>query len=256
MHPNKYNLFGYSIIALITIAILTTIFLLDPVAQDPAYHQFIDSRTFLGIPNFINVTSNLAFLLVGLLGIYKILITKSLIFDTNFRPAYLLLFTSLILIAFGSAYYHLSPDNPSLTWDRLPMAIGFMSLFSIIIYEFISPRAGKTIFLPAILIGITSVIYWAMSEQQGAGDLRFYILVAFLPIFLTPVILLLFQSVYNSTSGYWWLLFAYLLAKLSEHYDVQIFIITGVISGHSLKHLFAALGFYLLLKSYENRHQK
>jgi len=256
MPANKYKQFGYSIIATITIAILTTILLLDPIAQDPAYHQFKDSRIFLAIPNFLNVSSNLAFLFVGLLGIYKILITKSLKINDDFKSAYLLLFTSLILISIGSSYYHLAPDNLSLAWDRLAMAIGFMSLLSIVIYEYISPRAGKFILLPAILLGISSVIYWILTEEHGVGDLRAYILVAFFPVLLTPATLLLFRSNYNSYHGYIWLLLGYLLAKLSEHFDAQIFIATGLISGHSLKHLFAALGFYLLLKYYENRLQQ
>ena len=245
---------GLSLIVSISATALMVIILDQPIIQDPSYHQFIDSHRLLGIPNFLNVISNIAFLFVGSLGLYKLLISNSLTINNEFKIAYQLLFFALALIALGSAYYHLAPNNQRLSWDRLAMTVGFMSLFSIIIYEFISPRAGKIFLLPAILAGLFSVIYWIVTEDRGAGDLRAYILVAFLPVLLTPIILLFFRSAYNDTSGYWWLLFTYLLAKLSEHYDVQIFIITGVISGHSLKHLFAALGFYLLLKSYENRH--
>src|SRR5947208_11797828 len=41
----------------------------QPFRQDPAYHDFADRRTFFGIPNFFDVTSNLAFLLVGIAGL-------------------------------------------------------------------------------------------------------------------------------------------------------------------------------------------
>lgn len=244
---------GTYLIASVTITVLISTFLLDPIAQDPAYHQFKDSRSLLGIANFCNVVSSFAFLVVGVLGLYKILITKSLIITSDFKIAYLLLFASLSLVALGSGYYHVSPDNKTLVWDRLPMAVGFMSLFSIIIYEFISTRFGRRALLPAILTGIFSVIYWGMTENRGAGDLRLYILVQFLPILLTPIILVFFGSRFSHVTAYWWLFLAYLLAKLFEHFDSQIFIITGIISGHSLKHLAAATGFYLLLKSYENR---
>ena len=44
-------------------------FPLSPFAQDHAYHAFADTRTFLGIPNFRNVSSNLPFLVVGTWGL-------------------------------------------------------------------------------------------------------------------------------------------------------------------------------------------
>jgi hypothetical protein len=47
-------------IILIAITALTTIsiFFLAPIPQDPSYHQFVDQRTILSIPNFWNVVSN------------------------------------------------------------------------------------------------------------------------------------------------------------------------------------------------------
>ena len=36
-------------------------FRLPPIAQPASYHQFDDQRRWLGIPNFANVISNLAF---------------------------------------------------------------------------------------------------------------------------------------------------------------------------------------------------
>ncbi len=37
--------------------------------QAAGYHEFADTRIFLGIPNFLNVISNIPFLLVGILGL-------------------------------------------------------------------------------------------------------------------------------------------------------------------------------------------
>jgi hypothetical protein len=40
--------------------------LLTPrIAQPQTYHQFADQRTFLSVPHFFDVVSNLGFLLVG-----------------------------------------------------------------------------------------------------------------------------------------------------------------------------------------------
>ena len=52
---------------------------------------------------------------------------------------------------------------------------------------------------------------------------------------------------------YWWLSFFYLLAKVLEHFDDQIYSMLGFISGHSLKHIAAALGLWIVLNCYEKR---
>src|SRR5207248_5373056 len=41
------------------IAVLGIILFLPPVRQDPSYHSFADQRQFWGIPNYLNVVSNL-----------------------------------------------------------------------------------------------------------------------------------------------------------------------------------------------------
>lgn len=133
------------------------------------------------------------------------------------------------------------------------MTIAFMSLFSIIISEFISLRTGKTLLFPLLLIGASSVLYWNYTESNGVGDLRFYALVQFLPMLLIPLILILFPSKYKAINGYWWLLGAYIAAKILEYFDTEIYDLLGVISGHSLKHVAAALGMYILLVHYERR---
>ena len=68
-----------------------------------------------------------------------------------------------------------------------------------------------------------------------------------------PVILLFFKSNYTLTSGYWLLLLAYILAKVLENYDTEINELLVVISGHSLKHLMAAVGISILLYTYLKR---
>ena len=59
------------IIAYLTITFWAVIFLQAPIPQDPAYHQFADQRTLLGIPHCLNVISNLPLLLVGSVGIQR-----------------------------------------------------------------------------------------------------------------------------------------------------------------------------------------
>ena len=178
----------------------------------------------------------------------------SLGFLNETGTAYTLLFFGTFLVAFGSSYYHLEPNNQTLVWDRLPMTIAFMALFSIIISEFVSLRSGKALLLPLLLAGVLSVVYWHYSEIRGEGDLRLYALVQFYPMLASPIILLCFRSKCTHVQAYWWLLLAYIVAKLFEHFDGEVFDALGFISGHSLKHLTAALGMYVLLVFYQQRH--
>ncbi len=83
--------------------------------------------------------------------------------------------------------------------------------------------------------------------------MRPYVLVQFLPMIIIPIILVCFNSVFTKTSGYWLLLSAYVIAKICEHFDREIFGVLSVVSGHTLKHLAAAAGIYLLLVSFRRR---
>ena len=217
------------------------------IPQDPAYHQFADNRTFYGIPSFWNVVTNLPFVLVGIFGLARHSKVVAL------RTSYLLVCLGIILVGVGSAYYHFSPSTKSLVWDRLPMTIVFMALFSAIIEDRVSSRAGKILLWPLIVVGAASVGYWYLSELQGNGDLRPYGLVQFLPFVLIPLILILFQLGRLCIAFLWWTLATYALAKIAEHFDLGILEITGMISGHSIKHLLASLALLIFVLAYPQR---
>ncbi|VAW93208.1 Expressed protein precursor [hydrothermal vent metagenome] len=247
---------GIALIAVLALLVVAGILLQNPVAQDLNYHLFKDARTLFYIPNFWNVLSNILFLLVGLLGLYRTLIIKTLNIKKEIKASYILLFAGITLVAFGSGYYHLWPDNQTLVWDRLPMTIAFMALFSIIISEYISVRIGKALLLPFIILGMASVLYWYFSELNGMGDLRYYAIVQFFPMLAMPIIFIFFNSQYSNTRVYWLLLVVYIAAKVFEHFDEEIYNTLGIISGHSLKHIVVALGLYILLISYTKRTAK
>ena len=245
---------GTVAISLVSIVAIICVWMLDPIAQDTKYHLFYDQRTIFNIPNFWNVISNLPFLLVGVAGLYTIFRSRNLQLINDIKIAYILFFSGVSLVAFGSGYYHLSPGNASLVWDRLPMTIAFMALFSIIIAEFVSVHLGKLVLWPLIIFGVFSILYWQHTEARGEGDLRLYILVQFLPIMVIPLILLFFKSRFNYINGYWLLICAYVLAKLFEYFDEAIYTAIPLLSGHTIKHVVAAFGVYLLLKTYNKRN--
>ena len=152
----------------VVVAIVVAVFVFaPPVPQDPAYHQFSDSRTILGISNFWNVLSNLPFLLVGAAGLYIVFRHAEAVCVNGAAAAYVVFFTGIVLTSFGSAYYHLSPSNDALVWDRLPMTIGFTGLFTIVLAEFVSPQIAKRVLVPMLIIGFASVEYWAWTESHN-----------------------------------------------------------------------------------------
>ena len=228
------------------IAIIGT-FLAPRIPQDLNYHNFIDQQSYFGIPNFWNVLSNLPFLIVGLAG-FKLLWThKHSNHIRNHRIAYSLFSLGVCLVAAGSSFYHLNPSNETLVWDRLPMTVAFMSLFAIIIADYVSSSFAKKALWPLLIIGASSVVYWHITETHGNGDLRLYALVQFLPMMLIPLIVLMFNDKDPASRLIWIVLGMYLLSKLAELADQEIYNLLGVLSGHSIKHVLAAVGAYFLL---------
>jgi hypothetical protein len=135
------------------------------------------------------------------------------------------------------------------------MAIVFMAFFAIIIAGYVSARAGRLAFVPLEMLGVGSVVYWHFTEVAGHGDLRPYIITQFLPIILIPLILLFFPSRLWPVRLLWAMLGTYVLAKLLEHFDAQVFALLGhTISGHSLKHVAAALGTWFFLLALRRRY--
>jgi hypothetical protein len=222
------------------LGVLIAVAMTDPVPQDPLYHVFADQRPLAGIPNFLNVMSNLPFLLFGILGWRSISANEASV-TSDTKLAWAIFFFSILLTAFGSGYFHLRPNNDTLVWDRLPMTIGFMSLVSIIVSEYFSPRLGRQTLLPLLLLGAASVAYWAYTESRGAGDLRPYAVVQFLPMVLIPVVILLYDARSDLGRYLWWMIGFYVAAKVAEQLDDTLFALGGALSGHSLKHLLASL---------------
>lgn len=226
---------------------------LDPIAQDLAYHHFADTRSFLGIPNFNDVTSNAGFAAVGLLGVLAVTGWQRrnvFVRRADARP-YLVFFGGVALVSLGSAYYHWAPSNDRLLWDRLPMAIAFMAFCSAIVADRIDAKAGTTWLLPVLVVlGLLSLIYWSWTEALGRGDLRFYGFVQFYPAVALPVVCWLFPE-HRYTAGRYlvWVIAWYGLSKLLELLDGEIFDLLGhTVSGHTLKHLAAAGATYVVLR--------
>lgn len=224
----------------LTLAFIASVSLLDPIPQDPGYHRFADATTIAGIPNSWNVLSNIPFIVVGIFGLAGMHKRRREITNGNDILSCRIFFTGMILTGFGSGYYHLAPANETLLWDRLPMTISFMALFSFILSHHINRQFGRKILWPLLTLGILSVIYWAYTESTGHGDLRFYAVIQFLPVIIIPITLFLFPVTTYKPKYIWMVIALYVLAKGLEHFDHGTYQLTGM-GGHSLKHVAAAI---------------
>lgn len=243
------------IVVAVAIATAVVLLLVPRIAQSPAYHQFADSRTFAGIPHGLDVLSNLGFVVVGLMGLRFLLGQRrsAVAFsEPTEQVPYLVFFAGVLVTGFGSAYYHLSPDNFRLVWDRVPMTTAFGGFFAAVLAERIGVRAGLRL-LPLLVVGgAASVLYWYWGETRNAGDLRPYAFVQFFPILAVPILLGLFPARYTRGQDALWVLAWYGLSKVFEHLDAVLLGSVGI-SGHTFKHLLAAVGALVVLRMLARR---
>ncbi len=230
------------------VLIAVTALMLHPIPQPLSYHDFADHRSWLGIPNFGDVVSNLPFALVGLWGLFALLGSTSIHFsDHRERWLYVMMFFSLIVTSIGSAHYHLAPSNARLVWDHIPIMMVFMALLSSVIAERISVNVGVALFPVLEIAGIGSVLLWRSSELNGHGDLRFYAAVQVYSILILLLALLL-PPTYTRGSDFAVVVGFYVLAKILEETDRRVFALGHVVSGHTLKHFAAAAAGYWILR--------
>jgi hypothetical protein len=230
-------------LASLTVLVAVAVFLYPRTPQPLSYHQFADQREWLGIANFGDVASNLGFAIFGIWGLGYLARLRPEEISQRFVDArehwfYLVVFFGMLLTAAGSAYYHLAPDNDRLVWDRLPMTVVFMSLVAAMIAERISVRAALWLWPALLAVGVFSVLQWHWSEQAGRGDLRFYAAVQVYAVLMLLLVLFL-PARYTRSSDLAVVVALYVLAKLLETFDRQIFGLGHIVSGHTLKHIAA-----------------
>ena len=181
------------------------------------YHNFADQRSFLGIPNTMDVISNIAILIPA---IYLLQVRKKQSTISN------LLILHLVLLSVASSYYHWNPSDDTILWDILMIAVTVM-LVAIMISD---TDYGFLLYGLSIL----SILYW-----KNTGDLRLYILIligAQIYIVLKhykDIGLRNYLAVFVITN---------ILLRLAEHNDHLVYKITGnKISGHTLKHIISGI---------------
>lgn len=221
------------------------------VAQFDHYHAFADQRHLLGLPCALDVLSNLPFALLGGWGLLRLRASGSGQPTGVQRALATLFFAGLVLTALCSAWYHLRPDDAGLAIDRLGMVSAFAGLLGLAAVDRISARAGLWTAGAVLALGPVAVLVWTSSSNlmpwavlQGGG-----------------MLLIVLLALRQPAAGAWGLpLLAviawYVLAKALELGDHVVFDLTqGLVSGHTLKHVAAALAAWPVISLMHNGAQ-
>lgn len=225
----------------ITVALCVALLIYGPIAQPDHYHAFADQSFVFGIPHAQDVLSNLGFAAVAIWGWLRLAPMRQQPALATSWPGHALFLTSLLLTAAGSACYHWEPDNARLIWDRLPIAMACAGVLVAVRADTRGRSASAAELCLFVIAAIASVAWWAHTDRQGEGDLRPYLLLQALPIILVPLWQAIHESPPNERRSYGCALSLYLVAKAAELLDHQLLDRLGAVSGHTLKHLIAAL---------------
>ncbi|RVW43471.1 hypothetical protein CK203_095344 [Vitis vinifera] len=119
-------------------------------------------------------------------------------------------FIGVAAVGIGSSYYHLKPNDARLVWDRLPPCTGC---------------GGERLMVIGFLMTFAHM-HWS----------SFFLALPF------PLMAILLPPMYTHSTFWLWAAGFYLLAKVEEAEDKPIYKWTHhIVSGHTLKHLCAAM---------------
>lgn len=206
-------------------------------------HPFVDARSLWGVPNFMDVWTNLALGVAGLLGGWMLL--RDGPWAPGTRLALAVFFGGLLATGFGSAWYHWAPDAHGLVLDRMGMAVTFAGALALAVAERVGQKPAACVMRLTLVVALLSaamplthgnVLPWAVVQFGGMA-------------------LMVWLALYPPRAGALGvrlgvLIGLYALAKLLELGDEAVFHATGeLVSGHSLKHLVAGLAAWPVLRA-------
>jgi len=218
---------------------------LAPALPAAAWHtaHFADTRAWLGLSNAGDVLSNLPFLAMGVWGLVRLHDCR----DAPVGAGWF--FAGLILTCLGSGFYHLYPDESRLVADRLGMAVAFAGFLGIAVGERVSVRAGQAVVVLMTAAGLLAA--WMAQE-----NLTPWTVVQFGGMALAVGLALTQPRSGALGIRLGGVIFFYALAKFFELSDAILFEATGhIVSGHTLKHLAAALAAWPVIQALAPRRQ-
>lgn len=216
---------------------------LPAIAQDPAYHHFADQGHWAGIAHPLDVLSNLPFALFGILGLVQITQIRALqahgtTLTHPLRCAQMFC-VGLIATTLGSSYYHLDPQDATLLWDRLGMAVAFVGILGLLAATQVSARAATWTLVMASLGAVAALASWHLYGNL----LPWVVLQAGGLLLILGMGMLRPSAARMSKAPILWVMLAlaYGVAKVFELQDHQVAeLLNGAFTGHTIKHLLAS----------------
>lgn len=205
-------------------------------------HPFVDARPLWGIPNALDVLSNAPIALAGLLGLLAL---RGRVLPGATRAALRVFFIGLLVTGFGSAWYHWAPDAAGLVVDRLGMAVTFAGALALAVAE----RVGQAPARPTLWVTFMAAVLSAALPFTHGNVLPWAV------VQFGGVALMVWAAWQRPAPGAMGvrigaLIAWYAVAKALELGDAAVFHATGdLVSGHSLKHLAAALAAWPVLNA-------
>ncbi len=238
--------FGVLLIAIALIGLLYGV----NIPQHANYHGFADRRALFGLPFASDVLSNLPFALIGFYGLFSMrtFASQNKAFNDIQNHLLSLSFWGLILTCAASGFYHWAPDNYGLVIDRMGMTCAFAGVIGVAVASRISDRAGLATAFTILALAPFAIVHWHQTDNlwlwsvlQGGG--------------MIALVALAFRRAteqsYPIQLG--WIIAFYVIAKVFELSDHQVFEATQqFLSGHTIKHLAAALAAWPLIKAVQN----
>jgi len=206
------------------------------MAQPEHYHAFADQRSLFGIPNMMDVLSNLAFAGFGVVGAWRVWLLPRGDLSPVQRSLAGLFFFGLVATAACSGWYHLQPEDNGLAIDRYGMTLAFAGLLGLAGATRVSDRAGQWLALIVLVFGTWSIWGWSTTANILPWTLLQF----------GGIALILGLACLPARAGalpVCWIavILAYALAKVLELFDLPVYQLTGeLVSGHTLKHIVAS----------------
>jgi len=198
------------------------------------YHAFADQQSWRGVPHAGDVFSNFAFAIVGAMCLAAMRRARHALGDAE-RVLLALSGAGLLATFAASTWYHLAPDDARLVVDRAGMVFAFAGLLGLAACR-VSSRAGLAVAATVLVAGPLSMQVlaatndlWPWAVLQGGGSVLLVALTGMRSPAALPV-------------PWGWVVGLYGMAKLLEIGDHAVWSLTsGLASGHSLKHVVAAI---------------
>jgi hypothetical protein len=234
LHQHRKGIAGRISLGALTLLVAAAAFL-PGIAQDPSYHRFADQRAWLGVPHATDVLSNLAFALAGLAGLVRLASRDRAHFAPAVEAGMRCIALGFVATALGSAWYHAEPTDASLVWDRLAIVVVFAGMLGAAMPPSNGDDRGRSSLASLVALGIASVIWWRVS-----GNLAPYLAFQFGGMLILVVLVATGRA--SAPIPWLWVIAWYGLAKAAEVADREIWELTrGIVAGHALKHLLAAV---------------